>query len=149
MCVGDVEFKKQIDWAVDKGGIKKDEHFIERLSAGTFPMRKVFYSHTPNKLRKVIVKAIAPDPANRYNTVIDMLNDLSGIDQLNQWQFSTDYTTYEEWTWGNKKVRAELVSGVWSLVATKGVRRNREYCKTALNLSQKNSLSYRCLMAKW
>lgn len=149
MCVGDSEFKRQIEWALDKGGVKADAHFMERLSRGEFPIRNIFYSHTPKKLRKVIVKAIAPDPADRYNTIIDMLNDLSSIQELNEWQFSTDYLTYEEWRWGNKVVRSEHVSGVWSLVATKGDRRKRDYCSAGLNLSQKKSLSYRCLMANW
>lgn len=57
------------------------------ISKGTFPNRKLYLPHIPLQLRKVINKCIMVDPDQRYNDVLEIINDLSAIDQNLTWQY--------------------------------------------------------------
>ncbi len=50
------------------------------ILAGKFPDRNYYRPHIPNKLRKIINKCIDINPDKRYETILDVINDLSNID---------------------------------------------------------------------
>ena len=72
-------------------GITTLDILEKKVLAGKFPDRKYFLPHIPNKLRKVILKALQPDVNKRYNNVITMANDLSVIDNNLDWVFTGDF----------------------------------------------------------
>ncbi len=149
MCIGDKIFNDQINQALIKRGHKADANLIERLKKGTFPDRTYHFPHIPKPLRKVIANALNPDPNNRYDTVLEMQNDLAKIEHGNDWLFTTDYEGNETWTDGSRKLIAMFDGTNWFVECTKNNRRKTDYCKKGLNNSDKNSLLYRALMSQW
>lgn len=47
---------------------------------GRFPDRKFFTPHIPSKLRKIVQKCIETNPADRFQSTIDVANALAGVD---------------------------------------------------------------------
>lgn len=74
MCNGNTIFNNQLTPIIinDKLG--------EYILAGKFPNRKYYLPHIPSKLRRIINKCMDIDPDKRYETVLDIINDLSTID---------------------------------------------------------------------
>lgn len=57
----------------------------------TYPDLKQLPLHVPKKLKSIIKKCLRYDPDSRYQSVMDLLNDLSSIEDLGlDWHFSTD-----------------------------------------------------------
>lgn len=57
----------------------------------TYPDLKQLPLHVPKKLKNIIKKCLRYDPDSRYQSVMDLLNDLSSIEDLGlDWRFSTD-----------------------------------------------------------
>lgn len=82
MCNGNEDFKEQLKTI--------SVHTIEQ---GKFPDRKKFLPHIPNSLRNVIKKALAVDIKDRYNTILELINDLSKIDKNLDWIYTVDSST--------------------------------------------------------
>lgn len=66
------------------------------VQSGAFPRQDSLPAHIPTRLRNVIFKALATDPAARYSTVLDLLNDLAKVDENLDWQFTPGPA---EWSW--------------------------------------------------
>lgn len=60
---------------------------------GRFPNRKNFLPHIPNKLKKIVLKALEVDHTRRYQNTIEMMNDLSSIDCNLDWLYTENTTT--------------------------------------------------------
>lgn len=83
MCNGDGHFYDQLNSLTP-------ETFYDYLGKGLFPDRKAFLPHIPSKLRKVIRRCLEVLPADRYETVLELANDLAHIDGEHlDWQFVT------------------------------------------------------------
>jgi serine/threonine protein kinase len=149
MCVGDIIFHKQIKQAHILRGNSNQANFINALSAGKFPNRSFHLSHIPLPLRKIITKALNPNPDDRYSSILEMMNDLSSIEKADDWIFSSDYSTFECWIKPNYEVNCTFANGNWDVKATKKGRRKTAFCGTQLNNSEKNKLTYRCLTTNW
>lgn len=70
---------------------------------GKFPDRKKFLPHIPNSLIRIVKKALNIDITKRYNSCIDIMNDLSKIENNNgelEWNYYTDENTF---TWDTIK----------------------------------------------
>ena len=80
------------------------------ISSGQFPNRNLFFPHIPKKLRDVVRKAMSINPVDRYNNLIEMMNDLSKIDEFLDWNFCI---TDEGYNWkldsDNKIQEVELL----------------------------------------
>ncbi len=81
ICNGNEIFKSQLQ------NYPTEDLFKNAIITGNFPNRKVYHPHIPKKLRDTITKAIRPDKTQRHQTVIALINDLSVIDKLLDWQF--------------------------------------------------------------
>lgn len=72
----------------------------EQVLAGEFPKRDYFLPHIPKKLAKIINKALKVNTNERYRNTIEMMNDLSAIDENLDWIFTGDlsnpYTKYDD-----------------------------------------------------
>lgn len=62
----------------------------KKVITGKFPNRKYFLPHIPEKLQKVILKALQVNLKQRYDNVITMINDLCVIDNNLDWIFTGD-----------------------------------------------------------
>jgi serine/threonine protein kinase len=54
--------------------------YISAIQNGNFPNRTSYQPHIPKNLRKVINKAISVNQTDRYQTVLELINELSPID---------------------------------------------------------------------
>ncbi len=82
ICNGSDVFKNQLK------GITSITELNTLISSGKFPDRQLFLPHIPQKLRNVIRKALSINPSDRYNNLIELLNELSKIQENLDWQLS-------------------------------------------------------------
>lgn len=55
--------------------------FKENIIKGKFPDRKLYLPHVPQKIKKIIKKCIEPNPNDRYDNTLQIINDLASIDE--------------------------------------------------------------------
>lgn len=62
----------------------------EAIKSGIIPDRNYWLPHIPDKLSKIVTKCIDIDPRKRYDNVIDIMNELSDIEENLDWRFVND-----------------------------------------------------------
>lgn len=91
MSVGSAEFNRQFNEYRDAVGEIDGVKFIADVRSGAFPDRGKLQAHIHSKVIKVILKCIEPNPDDRYQSVIEIVNALSDIDEtFFDWQYSID-----------------------------------------------------------
>lgn len=148
MCNGIRNLEKQylrfvVNNQVDKATLS------QALSAGTYPDRSFFLPHIPIPMRKVIKKALSVDPEDRYDSVISMLNDLSKIEDANDWIYSVDSAGVESWVKPDYMVTASLVGETWNIVAIKRAKNISAFSRKGITLSEKKTHLYKCFNTNW
>lgn len=68
-----------------------------KIIDGVFPDRKSYLPHIPPKLRKVVNKCLEVDVDKRYQSVLDIINDLSVIDGKIDWLYEKKDGIGEIW----------------------------------------------------
>lgn len=113
-----------------------------------FPDRNSYLPHIPLSLRKIVNKCIMVNPDDRYQNVLEVINDLSSIPNspnLN-WRYSNDGITE---MWGkesdNNKYSITVTGGKsFDIYTTKESparkQRIRQYCFNNISLSDKNKI---------
>lgn len=81
LCNGISHFEKQLS------SIKDEEMYVQQILAGQFPSRSDYLWHIPSSLIKIINKAISPDKSDRYQTALQLINDLSSVTDLLDWEY--------------------------------------------------------------
>lgn len=145
MCVGDDIFESELAAYHDSNGDIITTQFVTALSKKIFPSRD-YPPHIPIALRKVVNRALEPDPNDRYNSVIGMLNDLSAIDVAHDWMYSKDAQGNERWDLNDRFIEAKLDTKGWEILAKKNSRRVTAFCESGLNDAKKKGLIYKGLM---
>lgn len=117
MCNGNEVFDQQY------ASYKTDADFIKALEKGKFPNRDFYKPHIPKKLKKIINQAISPEQTHRQKTVLELLNDLSSIDEMLDWQYRK-LPNEEQWekTIEDKKISLNLkylATSRWRLTTQK------------------------------
>ena len=85
MCNGNTDFDKQLQ------SFTSQEEFEAAILNQTFPNRRGFLSHIPEKMRKTVKKCLEIQPENRHKSVIEIINDLADIDdKALDWRYSDD-----------------------------------------------------------
>ena len=51
-----------------------------QLSKGKFPVRKKYLPHIPKEINKIIEKCLNVNREDRYDNILEILNDISSID---------------------------------------------------------------------
>jgi serine/threonine protein kinase len=72
------------------------QDYINAIRTGNFPNRDSYLPHVPLKLQRIINRALSIDIADRHQTVLELINDLSSVDENLDWQFSS---TINSRTW--------------------------------------------------
>ncbi|MCY7919162.1 serine/threonine-protein kinase [Bacillus vallismortis] len=85
MCNGNVNFKEQFKKLNLTSSDMND--LIKRRKKGEFP-KKEYLPHIPLKLERIINKAIHPNPNNRHQSVLNMINELCKVDGTLDWFYS-------------------------------------------------------------
>lgn len=101
MCVGDACFDAQFS------KYQTGEEFGRDVISGKFPDRKAYPLHIPKKLQRSVNKCIQPQPGNRYDSAIEIVNSLADIDgSILHWEFmpSDDGLRWEQNLDGKVKV---------------------------------------------
>lgn len=92
MTVGNAEFDRQFAAYTDAQKFKGD------VLAGRFPDRKRFPPQAPSRLRTVIKNCLKVDPADRYQSAIEVANALALVDGAElDWQL-TEAAGTRKWT---------------------------------------------------
>jgi eukaryotic-like serine/threonine-protein kinase len=80
MCNGNDHFRHQYKFQT-----KQD--FFDAISNGKFPSRDKYLQHVPLKLRRIIKKCLDINPANRFQTCLELQNELVTVRNLLEWRF--------------------------------------------------------------
>lgn len=150
VCNGDSNFFKQLSNAFISRGITNDANFINNITKEKFPDRSSYLPHIPRALRKVISKSLKANPADRYNSVLEMLNDLSKIDHANDWLYSKS-GNIESWVKPNYLVTCtlDILRSDYTVVALKNTRRKKDYCSIVSSQKEAYDLLYNCMNTVW
>lgn len=150
MCNGDEVFMQQMDNAFISRGISNDTNFINNLQRERFPNRSFFLPHIPKPLRNVIRKSLKANPDDRYNSILEMLNDLAKINIVNDW-FYTINGNIETWIKRDYIVTCteNTVNNIFTISALKKNRRKTQYCQNFENKNEASNLLYDCLNTNW
>lgn len=71
--------------------------YIQAIVSGNFPNRNSYLPHIPLKLQRVINKALSVKITDRHQSVLELINDLSSIDENLDWVYSKT-ANIETWT---------------------------------------------------
>ncbi|MFT9820362.1 serine/threonine-protein kinase [Lysinibacillus sp. NPDC056185] len=102
LCNGDDNFHSQYESLVESGQNPKD--FI---SKALFPNRTEYLPHIPKKLRSIINKTLEVDTAKRYQSMLDLINDVSKIEDFIIWDVEIEVNKYT-WSYVNGKMKYEV-----------------------------------------
>lgn len=83
MCNGNESFKQQAEELFSSS----NENIIKNILSGKFPDRKRFLPHIPNKMRTIIKKALSVNEDKGYNSIIEMINDISNLEENLDWTY--------------------------------------------------------------
>ncbi len=82
MAIGNKKFKEQTSQFTDKAQL------YDSIKKGTFPKRDIFPSHIPEKLQKIIIKSLDIKPDKRHQSIIELMNDLSLVEDGINWEYN-------------------------------------------------------------
>ena len=93
MCVGNLAWSAELARLGGPGSSK----FEDAVRKGTFPDRKAFPLHIPNRLKTLIREALKPQPDDRTQTALDLMLQLAAVDTRLDWQWARVTDTHQEW----------------------------------------------------
>jgi len=137
MCVGDDEFYRQYGLYSVKGAL--DKHlFRHAVVNAQFPDRTAYPEHIPSRLKKTIKGCLETDPAKRFSSAIEIVNELASVDgELLDWVY-TPMADGKIWTksLGGKtytlSVKDDGSSQATRKVGENDARRITDFCKAAI-----------------
>ena len=114
MCNGNYEYDKQAKRYKDLNSLKV------ACARGRFPVRKKYLPHIPKEMIKVIERCININPDDRYDDVLDIMNDLASIDVNLDWNFEIEDVNTFIWMNNIDNSRVEIIlykdHGNWSIM---------------------------------
>lgn len=100
MCNGNDILEKQLI----NLNINNKEALKKNIIEAKFPNRKEFLPHIPQKLRKIIEKCLRINPTDRYNNVIEILNEINTIDEFLDWRYCPNSSYVYQKNYTNNKL---------------------------------------------
>lgn len=132
----------------------KPAEAVKRARAGEFPDREHYRGFVPMALKRVINKAMAVDPKERYQSAEEVRRALEAVSVSMDWEEST-LLNGKKWCGNDGKrelevTRIKMANGLWELQVRKaGVgkpfRRDKSMCKTGMNEKKAMRETYRVL----
>jgi serine/threonine protein kinase len=107
MCNGNLLFNKQFD-RYDFDELSERERFLADVRRGSFPCRRTYLEHIPSRIRKIIRKCLEPNPRERFQSAIDVANELAQIDEGLDWQYE-DLSHSRSWSCDDSKKQINLI----------------------------------------
>ena len=105
-----------------------------------FPVRRDYLEHIPTKLKNVITKCLMSDPYRRYQSALDIVNELATIDGLDlDWRYQENSVSGKQWVMDkDNTVYRLMVDTTGAAVADKksgngAYRRILSHCKPSLS----------------
>jgi len=119
----------------------------EKIEKGELPNQKYFMPHVPNKIRKIIKKALHTEPTKRFQSAINLAKALSKVEILHDWHTQVFENGEMIWKASQGKGKPELVvelkndtEDLWKVeVCTDQQgqrRRKRNHCHNGLTRSE-------------
>lgn len=99
---GDALYREQLD----------NTHELElatKIAGGQLPERELFLPHVPDYLRRVIRKAMAIDPADRYESAAELADALGVVDPKHEWRVTRDDDSGYTWHLDCADGRADVI----------------------------------------
>lgn len=105
MVNGEKEFESQLNQIKDS--FTPNSEFLQEIKPfiinGEFPDRNKYLPHVPKRMQRIINKALNVDPEQRYSNVLEMLNDLSRLNNFLDWKMEIDANCYT-WNYVNDRM---------------------------------------------
>ncbi|MGV9011853.1 MAG: serine/threonine-protein kinase [Flavobacteriales bacterium] len=73
------------------------EDYLDAIVKGMFPNRDSYLPHVPHRLKTIINKALSVNTSDRHANVLELMNELSLVDENLDWQYEIDGTN-QMWT---------------------------------------------------
>ena len=67
--------------------------YIQSILSGNFPNRNTYLPHVPLKLQRIVNKALSINIADRHQSVLELINELSGISESLDWVYKPQPTS--------------------------------------------------------
>ena len=98
MCNGNEEYNKQLKRYKNLNDLKI------AISKGKFPVRKKYLPHIPKSLIQIIEKCLQVNREDRYNDILEILNDLAKINENLDWRYDKRKKDYYTWIKDDKYI---------------------------------------------
>lgn len=79
---------------------KSQPEYINSISTGNFPSRTSYLPHIPLKLQRIVNKALSVKVIDRHKNVLELINELSDVDENLDWRFLSN-ASIDEWERNN------------------------------------------------
>ncbi|QJA08042.1 serine/threonine protein kinase [Romboutsia sp. CE17] len=109
MCNGNEEYNKQVRRYKDLNSLKI------ACANGKFPVRKKYLPHIPKSMILIIEKCLKVNKDERYNNVLEIMNDLSLINENLDWRYQKIDKENYSWTFNEKYIYLYKETGYWNI----------------------------------
>ena len=109
MCNGNEEYNKQVRRYKDLNSLKI------ACANGKFPVRKKYLPHIPKSMILIIEKCLKVNKDERYNNVLEIMNDLSLINENLDWRYQKIDKENYSWTFNEKYIYLYKETGYWNV----------------------------------
>lgn len=76
------------------------DEFVTAVKNGNFPDRDSYLPHIPLKLQRIVNKAISVELTERHQSVLELINELSEVDENLDWSFN-ETGAIKNWSYNN------------------------------------------------
>ncbi|SCH38955.1 MULTISPECIES: serine/threonine-protein kinase [unclassified Romboutsia] len=109
MCNGNEEYNKQVKRYKDLNSLKI------ACANGKFPVRKKYLPHVPKSMILIIEKCLKVNKDERYDNVLEIMNDLSKIEENLDWRYKKIDKDQYLWSVNGKYISLYRDLGYWNI----------------------------------
>lgn len=125
MCNGNRHFRQQFQDL----NIQSPNQLAEALRRNKFPKKNNFLPHIPDKFQQIVKKALTNNVTLRYETVLDMINEISSIEENWNWVYTENENNHSVWCKENENYNFVLTltqdNEQWKTIGSK-IRKSDE-----------------------
>ncbi len=114
LCNGNEEYNKQAKRYKDLNSLKI------ACAKGKFPIRKKYLPHIPKEMINIIEKCMSINVNDRYDNVLDIMNDISSINTHLDWYYNKEDESRFTWTLNTNEnyinIMLYKVGSMWEII---------------------------------